>query len=316
MFPRLQRIKKLAGSIFIFSLENSILSKREEVFFKESQPKGFIFFKRNIESLNSLKSLTKSLRRIDSADFFSIDEEGGRVKRLPFNQDYSLPTAKELALLDEKEIFQKVLKLGTILNYCGINMNFAPVVDLQSGENNSIVGDRSFSNNPKKVIQIAKIYIQALKKEKIYPVLKHFPGHGTTTIDSHYKLPIIDKPIKKLIEEDFLPYKILGKNVNFVMVAHLLHKDISKYPATLSKQWIKLLLNKTSFKGKIISDDFEMKALDEFSIEEKIRKTILSGISLIPICSGKEEVMLNFWETTIKIAEKESSFLSVLESLQ
>ena len=121
---------------------------------------------------------------------------------------------------------------------------------------------------------------------------------------------------KEIKLEDFLPYKILGKNVNFVMVAHLLHKDISKYPATLSKQWIKLLLNKTSFKGKIISDDFEMKALDEFSIEEKIRKTILSGISLIPICSGKEEVMLNFWETTIKIAEKESSFLSVLESLQ
>jgi len=132
MYPGLERVKTAAGKPFIFSSKGSVLSQNEVRFFKLSKPSGYIVFKRNIESVDSLSSLLASIRKVSQTPLYAIDEEGGRVRRLP-EDDYSLPSAATMAQWDESEFYQKVFLLGKKLKSIGITVDCAPVVDIRSG---------------------------------------------------------------------------------------------------------------------------------------------------------------------------------------
>lgn len=312
MFPKLKRIKKAAGMPFFFSLTGTSATKAELAFLSETMPSGIIFFKRNIENCDSLRSLIDTLKRTESPKYFAIDEEGGRVRRLP-QGDYSLPSAKEMAEMDESVMFDKVRILGAKLREIGINMDMAPVVDLRSGEDSTIIGDRSFSHDPEAVIRKADIYLKALAKEGINGVIKHYPGHGTTITDSHKSLPKINKNIKELYDEDILPYRKLKSD--FVMIAHLLHEEISPLPSSLSPEWNDIL-RKTGFAGITMTDDIEMKALDIYSAEEKTGLFIRSGYDMMLVCSGNPEVLTSHWEAMVKAVERDDILLERLENLE
>lgn len=315
MFRELKRIKEAAGLPFFLSVSSTVLKESEKRMLSEINPSGMIYFKRNIESCDSLKSLIKSTCSIESIKFHAIDEEGGRVRRLP-DGPWSLPSMSELAELNVNEVAGMIDNLGQKLNEIGINMNMAPNVDLRSGENISIVGNRSFGEDPETVIKFASVYIEMMIKNRVFPVLKHFPGHGTTTVDSHKSLPVINKLFADLYNQDMLPYRTLANRAGFVMVAHLLHNEISEFPATLSQKWIEILKVQNGFEGISMTDDMEMHALDGYSFEEKMELFYQSGIDMMLVCSGNEDVIMNFFEASVKYIEKNLSVMEKIKKLQ
>ena len=300
--PKLERLKKEAGSRLFVSLSGSSLTKSELSMLREVSPSGIIYFKRNVESCESLESLIKSTKCVESIEFHSIDEEGGRVRRLP-KGDYSLPSMKELVTYGKETAAEKIGILAQKLHETGINMNMAPNVDLRSGEDNSIVGDRSFGEDPETVVEFAAIYIKKMLEFGVFPVIKHFPGHGTTVVDSHSELPLITKPFDKLYGEDIVPYRKLANAAGFVMKAHLLLPEISQLPASLSPEWDKVLRKDLGFLGISMTDDIEMHALDKFSAKEKTELFFKSGTDKLLICSGKEEAILEMHEAAVKFLE-------------
>ncbi len=301
--PKLERLKKEAGNRLFVSLSGSSLTKSELSMLREVSPCGIIYFKRNVESCESLESLIKSTRFCESIEFHSIDEEGGRVRRLP-KGDYSLPSMKELVTYGKETATEKIGILAQKLHETGINMNMAPNVDLRSGEDNSIVGDRSFGEDPETVVDFAAIYIKKMQEHGVFPVIKHFPGHGTTVVDSHSELPLINKPFEDLSREDLVPYRKLANAAGFVMKAHLLLPEISDLPASLSPEWDKILRKDLNFIGISMTDDIEMHALDRFSAKEKTELFFRSGTDKLLICSGKEETILEMHEAAVKLLEK------------
>ena len=301
--PKLERLKKEAGSRLFVSLSGTSLSKSEISMLREVSPCGIIYFKRNVESCESLRSLIKSTKFCESIEFHSIDEEGGRVRRLP-KGDYSLPSMKELVTYGKETAAEKIGALAQKLHETGINMNMAPNVDLRSGEDNSIVGDRSFGEDPATVVEFASVYIKKMQEHGVFPVIKHFPGHGTTVVDSHSELPLITKPFEKLSEEDLVPYSKLSNPAGFVMKAHLLLPEISMLPASLSPEWDKILRRDLKFIGISMTDDIEMHALDRFSAKEKTELFFESGTDKMLVCSGKEDVILELHEAAVKFLEK------------
>ena len=300
--PKLERLKKEAGNRLFVSLSGSSLTKSELSMLREVSPCGIIYFKRNVESCESLESLIKSTRFCESIEFHSIDEEGGRVRRLP-TSDYSLPSMKELVTYGKETAAEKIGILAQKLHETGINMNMAPNVDLRSGEDKSIVGDRSFGENPETVVDFAGIYIKKMQEHGVFPVIKHFPGHGTTVLDSHSELPLITKPFEELLKEDLVPYRRLANAAGFVMKAHLLLPEISKLPASLSPEWDKILRNDLNFLGISMTDDIEMHALDNFSAKEKFELFFRSGTDKMLVCSGREDAILEMHEAAVKFLE-------------
>jgi beta-N-acetylhexosaminidase len=315
MFPGLKRVKEAAGAPFFMSLSGESILKSELKMLKEMSPSGIIYFRRNVESCESLQSLINAAHEVESILFHAIDEEGGRVRRLP-EGPWSLPSMKELAEAGVKKTAQMTDILGQKLREIGINMNMAPNVDLRSGEDKSIVGDRSFGKNPEIVAEFSDIYIRMMKKNGVAPVIKHFPGHGTTTIDSHKSLPVNDKPFNDLNREDMAPYRALANKAGFVMIAHLLHHSIDDLPATLSAKWNEILRKDIGFKGISMTDDMEMLALEKYSPDQKMEMFFKSGCDMLLVCSGKEDVLMSFFEASVKIIEKDQELTKKMEFLK
>ncbi|MCK5808420.1 hypothetical protein KAH37_05510, partial [bacterium] len=183
----------------------------------------------------------------------------------------------------------------------------APVVDISESEDDAIIGDRSFGKTAKEIISVASTVISAFKESHIHPVIKHFPGHGTTRIDSHKSLPTITKTFAALLESDIYPYLVLKNRIDFIMTAHLLLPEIDSLPATLSPQWHTILREKVGFKGIVITDDLEMGALSHLSIADRVSLFYRAGGDMTLICSGDETVMQEAWESSLHFLEENSS---------
>jgi beta-N-acetylhexosaminidase len=241
----------------------------------------------SISSPAQLQELTKKLKSFSKKPLLiSIDQEGGKVARLkPAYGFEKIPSAKEiskLSLQDAKEIYKTQAKM---IKQNGINCDFAPVVDLAiNPKNKVIVGlERSYGASSSKVTQYAKIFINSLREQNVISVLKHFPGHGSSLDDSHKGFVNISKTWSK---KELEPYQNLinSKDVDMIMTAHVFNSQLdAKYPATLSYNVnTKLLRQKMGFKGVVISDDLQMKAISKhYSLKETVTKAINSGVDIL-----------------------------------
>ncbi len=253
---------------------------------KKGEISGVIYFSRNIKSKNDLIQMNNELlKSSEIIPFISIDNEGGQIQRYDFIQTKS---AKEVANLDEtiaREEYQKMAKLEREL---GFNLNFAPCVDLEINKNSIISKkQRSYSDNSDVVSKYAEIFIQEHNKLNIINSIKHFPGHGSISGDSH--LGFVDST-KTYQDNELLPYINLLNydDKNMVMASHVYNKNFDeKYPASLSKATLKgFLRGKIGFDGIIVSDDFDMRAIkSNYSLEETVEKSIDAGVNLL-IFSG------------------------------
>jgi beta-N-acetylhexosaminidase len=217
------------------------------------------------------------------------DQEGGRVSTLTKDFVYFPGNGAIGQANDENLAYLSGLYQGYELKSCGVNLNLAPVVDVNNNPNNPIIGVRSFSDTPDRVVKFAKKVIKGYDKASIFYCLKHFPGHGDVTVDSHLGLPVVDKSYEELKKTELCPFYSLAKTAPFIMTAHILFPQIDIKPATLSKKILHGILREDmEYKGVIISDSLTMKGVlqEGEKIEELAVEAFLAGCDLL--CIGGE----------------------------
>tara|TARA_B100000029_G_scaffold501949_1_gene576369 strand:- start:80 stop:1033 length:954 start_codon:yes stop_codon:yes gene_type:complete len=278
---------------FICGIKGLHLSKKEIFFLKKYKPWGIILFSRNIKSIKQVQNLTHSIKTLFNNYNFPIliDEEGGRVSRLNNFIDNSIFSAKyfgDLFLKNRKKFnlyFSVYVKqISYLLKTLGININTVPVLDIRRKTSNMIISDRAYSEKVKIISKIGDICIQKFHQNRIGTVIKHIPGHGLANVDSHKKLPIINKNINYLLKNDFYTFK--NKNSLIAMTGHLLFNKIDpEYNVTYSKKINKLIRNNIGFKNLIITDDLSMKALKE-TLSQRVKMSFIGGCNLVLHCNG------------------------------
>ena len=283
---------------FIVGIKSTKLSLREKNFLKIYKPWGVILFTRNIRNINQTLKLTSSIKKIfnDISYPILIDQEGGRVNRLKNLISFDNLTSEFFGnkyIKNRKEfIFYYKLfvdKISYLLKSIGVNINTVPVLDLRFVGASNIIGDRSFSRNPKVVSKIGDYCINYFKENGIGTVIKHIPGHGLARVDSHHFTPTINKNQKFLIKNDFATFK--NKKTFFAMTAHVIFNKIDKAnTVTHSKKMIKIIRNKIGFKNILISDDLSMKSL-KGTLKDNTIKTFDSGCNLALHCNGNLKEM-------------------------
>ena len=283
---------------FIIGIKSTTLSIKEKKFIQKYKPWGIILFSRNIKSLKQAKKLTEQIKKIfkDKNYPILIDQEGGRVNRLRkfFNADkFTGDFFGKLYLKDKKKFFSyyKIFidQTSLLLKLIGANINTLPVLDIRSKGSSSIIGDRSFSKNPKIVSKIGDICIKLFHSQKIGTVIKHIPGHGLAKVDSHKLTPSVKKNLKYLKINDFCTFK--KKSSLFAMTAHIIYSSIDKLnTATHSKKTIQLIRDYIKFKNLLLSDDISMKSL-KGSIGENTIKAFDAGCNLVLHCNGNYKEM-------------------------
>ena len=284
------------GQIITVGIDGYTINDKTKELIVDKKVGGIILFKDNINDSNQLLQLINNIKNINSKNkiplFISIDEEGGRVSRLP-KEIKKLPSNEVIGNINDKELAYDIGKtIGYSLKSFGFNMDFTPVLDINSNSKNTVIGDRSFSSNKNIVANLGVSEINGFKSRNIISVAKHFPGHGDTDIDSHYKLPIINKTLDELKEVEFVPFKnAIEENVPSIMVSHILLPEIDDInPASMSKTIITDILRKNlKFDGLIVTDDMTMGAItNNFDISEACIKSINAGADLLLICHGYE----------------------------
>ena len=284
---------------FIVGIKSIRLLSKEISFLRKYKPWGVILFSRNIKNIQQTIKLTTSIRKIFNDNNYPIliDQEGGRINRLDNIISFDNLTSEYFGKRFKKNFKEFVFiyklfidKTSYLLKSLGININTVPVLDLRIKNASNVIGDRSFSNNPKIVSIIGDYCIKNFHKNGIGTVIKHIPGHGLSKVDSHHFTPTIDKNIKYLNRKDFFPFK--NKKSFFAMTAHIIFKKIDAVnTVTHSKKLIKLIRNKIGFKKILISDDLSMKSL-KGDLKKNTINTFKSGCNIALHCNGNYREML------------------------
>jgi beta-N-acetylhexosaminidase len=274
----------------LVGVRGATLTADERLLLEEYGFGGFLLFKRNCREAGQIASLCRTLW--DLADelppFIAIDQEGGRVHRLPPPFTHFPPAAR----LGEKNVATLAYRAGRAtaaeLALAGINLNFAPVLDVNSNPDNPVIGDRAFGADPKSVIKIGWPWIEGLRDGGVIPCGKHFPGHGATDKDSHFELPLVAKSMDELKFTELPPFvHACGNNIEALMTAHVLYPALDpQWPATLSGKIVRgLLRQQLGYNGVVFSDDMEMKAVsDRYGAEEAALLAIRAGVDLLIFC--------------------------------
>ncbi len=277
---------------------------------------GIIFFTHDIKSPEQFKKLTTEITKIAKfPPFLSIDQEGGRVERTEnihngkkyLSAKFAFEKGEDFLRTQTKEIAQE------LTNY-GINLNFAPCIDVNTNPNNPIIGERAFSNKAEDVIRAEKIVSQTYRENGIIPCVKHFPGHGDANADSHLTLPKIDLPLKDMEQTHIKPFAACAKTIEMVMVAHLHCTCFEKetIPTSLSKNAISYLRAKLGFEGVAISDDMIMKGVAAFGDVEACEMGIRAGLNMFIYRNSTPET-INIIETLAKKAETDEELRQNIE---
>lgn len=290
-------IDEKIGQMITVGIDGYTINDKTKELIQQKKVGGIILFKDNISDSNQLLELINNIKITNSKNkipiFISVDEEGGRVSRLP-KEIKKLPPNETVGRVNDENLAYDIGKsIGYALKSFGFNMDFAPVLDINSNPNNTVIGDRAFSSDKDIVSNLGVRQIKGFKSSNIISVAKHFPGHGDTDIDSHHGLPIINKTLDELKELEFIPFKkAIKENVSSIMVSHILLPEIDDInPASMSKTLITDILRKDlKFDGLIVTDDMTMKAItNNFDINESCIKSINAGCDLLLICHRYEK---------------------------
>lgn len=270
---------------------------------------GIIFFTKDIQTEKQFKTFIKEIKN-DALipPFLSIDQEGGRVERTEnLHNGKKYLSAKYAFEKGEEFLAQQTKEIAQELKGYGINLNFAPCIDVNTNPDNPIIGERGFSSNPNEVIKAEKIVSKTYKENGILPCVKHFPGHGDASADSHLTLPQIDLTLDEMERIHIKPFKSAIENgAEMVMVAHLHCTCFEKkpIPTSLSKTAIDYLRNDLHFEGIAISDDMVMKGVADFGEESACIMGIKAGLNMF-IYRYSDDKTINIIEDVYKIAKND-----------
>lgn len=287
------------GQLLIMGFDGITLDDNITNLIKNKYIGGVIFFGENINSLTGVINLINDFKDINKENkvplFISVDEEGGVVSRFP--QEFKkLPSASYVASFNSKDICYKEGDIiANELKLMGYNMDYAPVLDILSNPQNTVIGNRAFGENAEEVSNLAIEVMKGIQENGVISVVKHFPGHGDTSEDSHYGLPLVEKSLEELRQLEFIPFENAIKNgADAIMVSHILLKNVdSENPATMSKIIISNILRESmGFKGVVITDDMTMGAITQnYDIGEAAVKSIEAGVDIVLVCHGYDNEM-------------------------
>ncbi|MFZ9886300.1 MAG: beta-N-acetylhexosaminidase [Myxococcota bacterium] len=286
------------GQLFLLGFEGHEIPDGAKELLAGEGAGGVILFTRNIQSLEQVVELNRRLFTLGTAEhptLVSVDQEGGRVARLRGIMTDLPPMRRlgELSVDDEDLPYRVGAMMARELSALGFHLDFAPVVDVDTNPANPVIGDRSFGATSATVAHAATQLLRGMQQAGVAACAKHFPGHGDTSTDSHFELPVLAHDLERLERVELPPFQAaIEAGVASIMTAHVLFRVLDEaLPATLSPAVLhSLLKERLGFGGVVISDDLEMKAVaDRYEVEELVRLGLLAGIDLFLICHDEEK---------------------------
>ncbi len=288
-------IRDTVGQLLMVGFQGTELSREFLDWLREYRPGGVILFSRNLVDPEQVARLTNALQEhaTNSPLLIAIDEEGGRVSRLP--QGFTtFPAASRVAACHASDVAYEMAGVtARELRAVGINMNLAPVLDVNSNPANPIIGDRAYGTRPEQVCTYGMAVMQGLEDNGIIPCGKHFPGHGDTMTDSHHVLPVVEADRARLDAVELEPFRqAIRRGLPTIMTAHVRYPALdAETPATLSNPILTdLLRSRLGFEGVTLTDDMEMRAiLDHQPIGEASVRALQAGADMVVICHQQEQ---------------------------
>lgn len=305
------------GQLLIIGFDGTEMSSRLSSLLTEIQPAGVILFVRNITGVEQTHRLLRECQKCVATPLFTcVDLEGGRVDRFR-NVLGPAPSAADVFATGDRRLFrQQGRVIGENCRALGFNLDFAPALDLAFEASRSVMSSRSVSADPKQVVTYAREFLRGLGDAGVLGCGKHFPGLGEANLDTHHELPSVEKPFKKLWDEDLVPYRTMRRELPLVMVSHAAFPAVTKErtPASLSKKWItEVLRKKIGYSGLICSDDLEMGGvLAAAPIEQAAIGHIRAGGDLALICH-QEDFIRRAYAAMVREAERDRSFARRVE---
>ncbi|WP_417622724.1 beta-N-acetylhexosaminidase [Parasphingorhabdus sp.] len=296
----------------VFGIAGLSLNADEKSFFRDSDPAGYIIFGRNIESKAQLRTLTDELRAIHGRDDLAIliDQEGGRVARMQepvwpkfpagevFDKLYDIApaTAIEAARYNAQAI-------AVSLNEVGITVDCLPLLDVRQPDADNVIGDRALGSEPMRVAALGRAILDGLQRGGVVGVVKHLPGHGRTSVDTHKALPTVTASDEEL-QLDLAPFQALNK-APMGMTGHLLFTAWdTEAPSTLSKTVIQdIIRDRIGFDGLLFTDDLDMEALSG-TVPERARRAQEAGCDIALNCWAKMDDMIGIAEHLTPMSDK------------
>lgn len=292
---QLTMVDKL-GQLMIIGIRDKVLTQDEAEFIIKNNIGGVILMGRNVDSPEQVHALCTQIQNLRHKTrdklplFISVDQEGGRVTRLKTPPFTIWPPLSYVGKLDSTSVaFKFAFSMGTEMRACGINLDFAPCVDVFTNPKNTVIGDRSLSTDPEQVAKLASALVRGYIKGGIIPCAKHFPGHGNTVIDSHEDLPVEESDLEHLRNVEMVPFKkVFRARLDMVMTSHIKFPKIDpEFPVTLSEKFVKgILRDELRYRNIIITDDLDMKALAKhYKVDEIPVLALLAGCDVLLYCN-------------------------------
>ena len=310
--PKPSTHRSQIGQLLIIGFDGTEISSRLVSLLTKVQPAGIILFARNITSGSHTHKLLRECQKcVDSSLFTCVDVEGGMVDRF---RDVigSAPSPAEVFSTGRRTLFRKHGRvIGENCRALGFNLDFAPVLDLAFPVSRKVISSRVVSNDPQEVVLYAREFLRGLAHAGLLGCGKHFPGLGEASLDTHHDLPSVNKPLRKLWDQDIVPYRSLRRDLPMIMVSHAAFPLVTNKPtpASLSKKWITdILRKKIGYKGLVCSDDLEMGGVQSSApIEEAIVDHIRAGGDLGLVCH-QEDLILRAHDALVREAERDRNF--------
>ncbi|CDN44809.1 MULTISPECIES: beta-N-acetylhexosaminidase [Paenibacillus] len=288
------------GQLVIAGVEGIKPDKEAETLVRDYRVGGFILFRDNMKTLQGTVDFLNGLKALNKAEgnlplMLGVDEEGGKVTRMPASVE-KIPSNGIIGKSANAEYARDVSQLlARRVKAFGFSVDFAPVLDVNSNPDNPVIGDRSYGSSAQLVTKLGTAAMLGFKKEGILGVLKHFPGHGDTSVDSHKQLPVTGNGLSRLQEVELPPFQAaIDQGADAVMVAHiLLPKLDAEYPASMSRPVITgLLRDKMKFNGLVFSDDLTMGAiLENYDVGDAAVRTISAGGDIVIVSHGNDNII-------------------------
>jgi beta-N-acetylhexosaminidase len=257
---------------------------------------GVILFARNYENRAQLTALTAAIHVARPGLLIAVDHEGGRVQRFRSDGFTRLPAMRRFGELWERDVLQATeaatatgFVLAAELRACGIDFSFTPVLDLDFGQS-GVIGDRAFHRDPRIVTLLAKSLNHGLLLAGMANCGKHFPGHGFAQADSHVAMPVDERELAQILDDDAQPYAWLGMSLSAVMPAHVVYPKVDKHPAGFSGKWLDILRGRLGFQGAIISDDLSMEGASVAGgALERAQAALTAGCDMVLMCNSPDK---------------------------
>ena len=279
--------KTLAIGPVMIDIEGLSLSSYDEEKIAHPNTGAVILFARNYQTRDQITELTRQIKSARNGHILiAVDQEGGRVQR--FQEQFTrLPPA--LCYVDNPKLAQSAgWLMASELLAVGVDFSFAPVLDVDCGIS-EIIGDRSFSTDPKQTAELASLFRKGMNQAGMPAVGKHFPGHGAIALDSHLALPVDERTLDEIQNKDLLPFKkLIAEGLEGIMPAHVVYPAVDDKPAGFSKVWIEQILRQQlHFNGAVFSDDLSMKGAAAIgSFTECAELALKAGCDMILVCNN------------------------------